>query len=726
MKRAATALALLAAFAVWGAELNVRDFGAKGDGVTDDTAAFNAAGAAMLKASWSAATRWGNRNRETPSGSVEGPRPRLFVPKGRYLIGGTIVMYRDVYVRGEDGAELVGASATNDVFYIASAYRVRVENLSFRGGRHQFRPETFNNESANIRILNCRFAGSAAEAIHSLSFKHKGAKWGCGAWDYDRRTCKFSPNADYDPAKMVTNNHSSMVVIDGCRFDGCASVLAMCPDGSVVRDCEINMPRGATNAAFRISNLMHAYNLKFTHYAGSGAIEPTGRLILWLENSSVTTPDGSGARVICGAAPNLIANGAQSAEIVLQDVRTDAGLAKGNAICAFNGGGFPAVAALVRVTADGPNKVEAFSFGPEESENAFNASRRIKAWETDRFFSYGIRGCSANIAGPKGYARKFVRSVPEWAAENYTPVRANRSPAGRRTVYDAKWHKVSDTVVVDADMTFDADGVAAFEGMPSDKPWFVVKKGARLVLRNLQMRGGRNFVVVESGGEAFVDSCFSYDCEEAVFMCEKGGRLDVDCGVYYASRLYEGAGDAAFGSIWYRYTAVVPWNMPIPPFAAIVNRGRLVMWDVLGVPTVFDRYPHDGIAHLDPVTRYDVRWVDNYGDYRSRSFRYGGEWGGMPAVFHFGAAAKTRIEGSYAWYWNRSVADAMVVSDAPGRDVKVFCVALPQYRQYLKCIELLWRDANGKDHVVPDAQMHFTSPTQEPRGNVRGPGARDL
>ena len=118
-------------------------------------------------------------------------------------------------------------------------------------------------------------------------------------------------------------------------------------------------------------------------------------------------------------------------------------------------------------------------------------------------------------------------------------------------------------------------------------------------------------------------------------------------------------------------------------------------------------------AMAEPTTRYDLRWVDNYGDYSSRMFRYGGEWGGVPAVFHFGAA-KTLVEGGYAWYWNGSVADAMVVGDSPDGDIKVFGVALPQYRQYLKRIELLWRDSSGVDHPLPRPQMHFTCPTPEP------------
>ena len=704
MTKTLAAAIVCAAIAAHGAGLNVKDFGARGDGIADDTAAFTAAGAEAEAEAFAAATRWGNRNRENPSGSLEGPRREIFVPNGRYRIASTILLCRDAYIRGEDGATLVGGSPTNDILYVASAYRVRVENLSFVGGRHQLRPETFNNESANIRIVNCRFSGSAAEAVHSLSFKTEGAKRGCGAWNYDRQTGRFSPNVDYVPEKLVANNHSTMFVIDGCTFDGCASAVAMCPDGSVVRDCIFNMPRGATNAALRVSNMLHGCNLRFSHYAGSAAIESRGRLTLWLEGSSVTTPDGSGARVLFG--PTM--NKSQSSIVVMQDVKTDAGLAKGNAICRFEGS-FPAVAALVRVTAEGTNEVAAFAFGPEETEKAFDESRRIKAWEVNRFFSYGVRGCSANVSLPKGYAKRFVREVPEWAAVGRVPAAVDHSPAGKRRVSEGRWHTISNTVVVNRDMTFDASGVAAFEGMPPDRPWFVVKNGARLVLRNLQMRGGSSFVVVEPGGKAFVDSCFSYDCEGAVFRCERGGRLEVDCGVYYAARLYEGAGDATIRSIWYRYTEVVPWDKPIPSFAAIVNKGRLTMWDVLGVPTVFGRFPKS-LASAEPKTRYDIRWVDNHGDYNSRMFRYGGEWGGVPAVFHFGKGASTLVEGGYAWYWNRSVAAAPIVADSPDAAVRMFGVALPQYRKYLPRIDLMWRDDRGMDHVMQKTLPSFTNP----------------
>ena len=77
------------------ADINVRQFGAKGDGVTDDSAAFTAAGNELWKRARPMARPWGHLNREKASGSIEGPRPRIVVPKGAYLLKDIGLLYRD-------------------------------------------------------------------------------------------------------------------------------------------------------------------------------------------------------------------------------------------------------------------------------------------------------------------------------------------------------------------------------------------------------------------------------------------------------------------------------------------------------------------------------------------------------------------------------------------------------------------------------------------------------
>ena len=96
MKRACIlALACLGAFGA--SALNVRDFGAVGDGVTDDTAAIQRA---VDEASLTAV-----RLRIHIGGQVgDGPTAEVFFPRGTYLLDGAVAVTRDAVLRGEDGA----------------------------------------------------------------------------------------------------------------------------------------------------------------------------------------------------------------------------------------------------------------------------------------------------------------------------------------------------------------------------------------------------------------------------------------------------------------------------------------------------------------------------------------------------------------------------------------------------------------------------------------------
>ena len=690
--------------------VNVKDFGAKGDGITDDTAAFSAAAKAIWLNAKAESKSRRQRFRKEKTGSKEGPRQCLYVPKGRYVLSGTVVFGSDAFVVGEDGVELIGTDSAKDIFYVHGAYRVRFENLAFSGGRSHLKVETLNKDTANVLVTGCRFRKSAATAFYSPSFGIDGK--GVGEWIYDAAQGAFVKNERYLSKELRGNNHSTMIVIDNCLFEHCGRAIEMDPDGSVLRNSRFIMAPGATNAAIFASNQIHAYGLDIAHYAGSAAFECDGKVAMWFEDSSVTTLDGSGARVLRGK----VSNSTQAAHLIMADIRTDAGLAKGNAICSFQGA-FPAIASLVRVKAEGPNEVKAFSFAPEEDVEAFDASRRIKVWEPDRFFSYGIRDCSANIVKPAGFAKRFLREVPKWAAAaggaRCRLERPEMKGAVRKWM-DPKWHVNFRTCEINRDTVVECSGVAALVGLGPDAPWFVVKKGAKAVFRNLQVHGGQSFVVVEDGAEAYVDSCYVYDGESSAFVCHKGGRLVVDNGVYCTARLYEGDGDAFIRSVWHTFTDIVPQDMPLADESSIVNRGKLVLWDVLGVPQVFSRFTKK-FPTWDPVTEYSVRWVDNHGDFMSRMVRYGSERGGVTPVWHHGNA-RTLIEGHYAGFWNRSIPHTPVMCDAPNSDVKIFGVAFSQSRHRLKHIEMLWRDGKGVKRTMPDAQMHFTCPTKDVSG----------
>lgn len=98
--------------------INIRDWGAKGDGVTDDTVAIDRAAAALTGASLVTFFR------------------RLYVPHGSYIYNGTgIVLPNGVSIVGEDLFTTIDASANTNTGYLITltGFRARVDTLSLKG-----------------------------------------------------------------------------------------------------------------------------------------------------------------------------------------------------------------------------------------------------------------------------------------------------------------------------------------------------------------------------------------------------------------------------------------------------------------------------------------------------------------------------------------------------------------------------------------------------------------
>ena len=113
---------------------DVRDFGAVGDGVADDTVAIQAAMYQCVDeeifclAGHSCLPPWGGHG-------GHGGGAEVFFPAGTYRITRPLVYpERRVTFRGEPGATIV-AEQSHDIFYFCQAFRIVFENLHLVGGR---------------------------------------------------------------------------------------------------------------------------------------------------------------------------------------------------------------------------------------------------------------------------------------------------------------------------------------------------------------------------------------------------------------------------------------------------------------------------------------------------------------------------------------------------------------------------------------------------------------
>ena len=135
------------------AEINVRDFGAKGDNVTDDTAAIRAA----VKAAQNA---YRLTTFPVPGGHGGVPnRPEIIFPSGRYVISDAIYIAGGV-VRGKGAALLIQKDPGKDLITSQNAWRMTISGLTFVGGRNQVQLSNGNDDKGFVSISQCRFYGA--------------------------------------------------------------------------------------------------------------------------------------------------------------------------------------------------------------------------------------------------------------------------------------------------------------------------------------------------------------------------------------------------------------------------------------------------------------------------------------------------------------------------------------------------------------------------------------
>lgn len=126
---------------------NVKDFGAKGDGVTDDTnaiqMAFDIANEDRV-AGYSDDYTWYTH------------RPTIVFPRGRYKISDEIYVYEGVVI-GEGTPSINQSVATEDIFVSDGAWRSVISGITFVDGNSQVSLYSPNTNGGHLVIEKCQF-----------------------------------------------------------------------------------------------------------------------------------------------------------------------------------------------------------------------------------------------------------------------------------------------------------------------------------------------------------------------------------------------------------------------------------------------------------------------------------------------------------------------------------------------------------------------------------------
>lgn len=180
--------------------LNVRDYGAVGDGVTDDTAALQAAAAAL----------WGPGGAlvkfVVTNGTGDATFPSVVFPAGTYLISAPINWGPDAHLVA-DGSACIKSTHAGTAFQFTAGYIVSIEGLTFAGGANAITFTNNNLNGARLSIDRCRFQAIDGPAI-----------------------C----------ACPVTGQYlSSHVTIRGCKFFSCLQAVVSWADVTTLADAWI-------------------------------------------------------------------------------------------------------------------------------------------------------------------------------------------------------------------------------------------------------------------------------------------------------------------------------------------------------------------------------------------------------------------------------------------------------------------------------------------------------
>ena len=288
MKKLFTVLTVLCAVFVLSA-VNVRDFGAKGDGKTDDTAAIQKAVFYL-----SSRIKMDRFRLEDGwyTGSSETHVDELLFPAGTYKISHTIFAPGSVAWRGQGKVKIIQTDPEKDLLYCEKYRRAFFFNLSFSGGKTQLQLWNRNWNATSVSIRDCEFIDSGAPAVRSISrrvlYPEEKKKWGKRGKitmipPYDVTVKNgiphFKANSFADSIAWYTSN---IIYIKNTSFLNCLQAFEFNNDGTLLDNCRIRVtPR--TKGPVMIAgvgpapNMLAIWNLK----AEAAATEETQ---FWIKN----------------------------------------------------------------------------------------------------------------------------------------------------------------------------------------------------------------------------------------------------------------------------------------------------------------------------------------------------------------------------------------------------------------------------------------------------------
>lgn len=694
--------------------INVKDFGAKGDGATDDTDAIQRAVNAQVAqyAKWGMRVEhWGHLTK----GAIENPCAEIVFPAGTYRISRPIVFSRFAYVRGIGIAVIAQTSNDQDCFYFNGVQQATVDNLQFKGGKKQLHFWTDNIGIATIDVSHCVFTDSSDYAIECTSYTKvllDGEAWGnTKPWaPYGVKWTDGLPQLTANsPDNLTPWANSTMANIAHCRFENVMHAINLTGDTEVIRDCEITTNPQMEGGAFRLGGLVYLYNIK-----GTARLNPAKRQY-WIDDTpyifytsialrdcNLTTDSSRGMSLIHSS---LLPNGTS---IIVDNCRVkSAGSAEG-ALVWIEKGTEPNIISVTGTTDISGKPVKAVAW--EEipgSELLDKIKDQPKFAKTEDIYKLQIAGNSNNIdaAVPEIFQPLLQQPIPATAIEqtfvpelswDYSDLKNAALQSGEvlfaadfglkqnsstdataiiQKIFDAAARQknclvifpagtfhISDAIHLPPRVVVRAAGTAAIVQDNPGKELFTASHAKNIAFRDIRFIGGLNGLHATNDdthpARISLHNCYFYDQTDNAILA-MAGKGETGEANQMELRLHGGILASLHGvttnaarSQLDLFTAVNDPHLDNDSFIKNLG-GEMRINSMLSNPKLWQG--KRGKAP-DNITDWQFSkqtcWVENWGKYYSVDTRYGGESGGMCNVVNRVADGTIFISGGNTRFYN--------------------------------------------------------------------------
>jgi hypothetical protein len=678
-----------------GAALNVHDFGAVGDGLTDDTAAIQKA---MLAVRAAPAT------------------PELVFPAGTYRITAPILVPGSVALRGLAGARLVTVG-DHDLLYVHGVRRVSIVGLTFMGGTRHIRLQPDEKAFGTATISGCTFMQAAGFAIECMSLIEPASKQPLVPYRVQ--------GADAGgPARLVPQDEGKgapttcpiKLAIERCSFTVCNNAVSALCEMATVTDCSVETDEQMRGGAFRSSGRFLLDRLR-------GVAHPTqGLKQHWVTalGGSVTLRQSTfESRANWGlCAVYALRTGEEVASSVVIDGCSFAAFGNEER-CLVYCHQIPNLVAVRESLEMTDHPVDILGFSKPYDRQMLLALRHYETAALDDRFCFdleqGNQGLVANV--PKALETLAASPLPEGLTTEFrtkpyeVPERLPEEPrkilnlrefgaVGDGVADDSKAlakalrklhredlllvpagrYKLGDTVRIPSRARILGEGLPVFELARSAMVGLQAKKALDIRIAGCGFVGGKTALEVSSAPdrETFVQlrQCAFTDASGPAILCLSGNgrarepnrsRMRVsDCEFRDCAQVLQANFDRTHLAGCFIATKRGATQEPV-----VDSMGRsMVAEDIYGLPQL-------GVASETA----DPRWFDAYGRLFCRNVRFGREDGGMCLAFLRPGErgdVEAYIEDSETWCAGNRRRKAMLYCDVLPRLIAVRnCVADP-------------------------------------------------